>query len=329
MNKYLIMTSINGPTSAVEKYAAMKDCRVVMIGDKKTPENWKCNNVIYISPDQQEKLPYSIIKNLPWNIPARINIGYLYAMESGAEIITQSDDDNIPNEHWGIPDLNVNVSTIDANDFINVYKYFTTSFVWPRGFPLDKILKHKNVNEQREPSQVRVWQHLANRDTDVDAIYRLTNNEFIYFSQRSPIALKEGTVCPFNCQSTTFYKEAFLLLYLPSFISPRASDIVRGLIAQPLLWSLGLNLGFTSPTVTQERNPHNYLDDFREELLIYLESENIFNIAKNAIRLEASLPQNFFAVYQGLVDAKLVPPEELQLVEAWIDDFNYLKNKLI
>ena len=321
------MTSINGPTIAVQKYANMKDCRVIMIGDKKTPENWQYNNVLYISPDQQEKLPYAIVKYLPWNIPARINIGYLYAIEHGAEIITQSDDDNIPNEHWAIPDLNNDVSTIDANDFINIYKYFTNSFVWPRGFPLDKILKQKDIMEQRKPSQVRVWQHLANRDTDVDAIYRLTNNEFIYFSQRSPIALIEGTVCPFNCQSTTFYKEAFVLLYLPSFISPRASDIVRGLIAQPLLWSIGCNLGFTAPTVIQERNPHNYLDDFRGEMLIYLESENIFNIAKKVIRSEVSLSENLFAVYQGLVDAGLVPAEELKLVEAWVHDINYLMLK--
>jgi hypothetical protein len=327
MNKYLVMTSINSPTIAVEKYAVMKDYRVVMIGDKKTPENWQHKNVIYLSPDQQEKLSYSIIKYLPWNIPARVNIGYLYAIEHSAEIITQSDDDNIPNEHWGIPHLNDEVSTINANDFINVYKYFTDSFVWPRGFPLDRILEQKVITEQLEPSQVRVWQHLANRDTDVDAIYRLTNNKFIYFSQRSPLALKEGSVCPFNCQSTTFYKEAFLLLYLPSFISPRASDIVRGLIAQPLLWSIGRTLGFTAPTVIQERNPHNYLDDFRDELLIYLESENIFNIAKSMIRSEASLSENLFSVYQGLIKARLVPEKELDLVRAWISDVNYLISK--
>lgn len=321
------MTSINSPTAAVEKYAVMKDWKVIMIGDKKTPDNWKYDNILYISPEKQEKLPYTIIKYLPWNIPARINIGYLYAIEHSAELITQSDDDNIPNEYWGIPHLNDDVSTIDANDFINVYKYFTNFFVWPRGFPLDKILEQKIIPEQFEPSQVRVWQHLANKDTDVDAIYRLTNNEFIYFSQRSPIALKEGTVCPFNCQSTTFYKEAFLLLYLPSFISPRASDIVRGLIAQPLLWSIGRTLGFTAPTVTQERNPHKLLDDFRDEMLIYLESENIFNIAKNMIRIDASLSQNFFAVYKGLVDAKLLPKEELELVGAWINDVNYFISK--
>ena len=324
MKKYLVMTSINAPTIAVEKYAAMKDWTVVMVGDKKTPKNWQCDNVEYISPAHQEKLSYLIVQNLPWNQPARVNIGYLYAMEHGAEIITQSDDDNIPNEYWGVPPLNGDVSMIDAKDFVNIYTYFTKSFVWPRGFPLNKILEQKNILEHSETSQVRVWQHLADRDTDVDAIYRLTNNKFIYFNQRTPIALQKGTLCPFNCQSTTFYKDAYLLLYLPSFITPRASDIVRGLIAQPLLWSVGHTLGFTASTVTQERNPHNYLHDFRDELLIYLHSEDIVDIAKKMIRQEASLSENLFAVYQGLVEAKLVPENELDLLGAWIKDVNNL-----
>jgi hypothetical protein len=45
------------------------------------------------------------------------------------------------------------------------------------------------------------------------------------------------------------------------------------------------------------------------------------------IRIEASLSQNFFAVYKGLVDAKLVPQEELEVVGAWINDVNYFISK--
>jgi len=99
MNKYLIITSINNPTKAVKNYALMKGWNIVMVGDKKTPDDWSCENIVYLSPDIQNNLNFSIINKLPWNQPSRANIGYLYAMENKADSITQSDDDNIPNEH--------------------------------------------------------------------------------------------------------------------------------------------------------------------------------------------------------------------------------------
>ena len=48
------------------------------------------------------------------------------------------------------------------------------------------------------------------------------------------------------------------------------------------------------------------------------------DIAKKMIRQEASLSENLFAVYQGLVEAKLVPENELDLLGAWIKDVNNL-----
>ncbi|MFC1801915.1 STELLO glycosyltransferase family protein [Patescibacteria group bacterium] len=324
MKKYIVMTSINAPTKAVKKYANMKDWRVVMIGDKKTPSNWKHENIEYISPAKQKKLSYTLTKDLPWNLPSRVNIGYLYAMEQGADIITQSDDDNIPNRYWKIPNFDGNIQTIKYNGFVNIYKSFTKKFVWPRGFPLDKILESKKISEISKGSNVRIWQHLANKDTDVDAIYRLTNNTHINFSQRKPLALNKEALCPFNCQSTTFHKDVYVLLYLPSFITPRASDIVRGLIAQPLLWSIGYSLGFTSPIVTQERNPHDFMKDFKDELLIYLHSENIVKIAKKSISQKNTLSGNLLAVYKELVMSGLIPKKELVLLKSWIKDVENL-----
>lgn len=320
MNKYLIITSINNPTKAVKNYAQMQGWNIVMVGDKKTPDDWDCDNIEYLSPDKQANLKFSIINELPWNQPSRANIGYLYAMEKKADSITQSDDDNIPNKFWGLPNDDQEMSIIDTNSFTNVYSNFTNEFIWPRGYPLDKILNSKRAIESKGKLKVAIWQHLADGDTDVDAIYRLTNNKTISFNQRDPLALSRNTVCPFNCQSTTFFKESYVLLYLPSYITPRSSDIVRGLIAQPLLWSIERNLGFTSPTVTQERNPHNYLKDFEEEILIYLNSEKIIEIANEAINSDYSLHENLIKVYGSLIFNKILPDKEMDALQCWVND---------
>jgi hypothetical protein len=44
----------------------------------------------------QNKLDFKLAKFLPLNHYARKNLGYLIAIKSGAEIIIETDDDNIP-----------------------------------------------------------------------------------------------------------------------------------------------------------------------------------------------------------------------------------------
>ena len=71
---------------------------------------------------------------------------------------------------------------------------------------------------------------------------------------------------------------AFALLYLPAHVTFRFTDILRGLVAQPILWAAGYQLGFTRATVVQERNPHELLEDFESESPGYLRVEKIVDI---------------------------------------------------
>ncbi|MES2006536.1 MAG: STELLO glycosyltransferase family protein [Patescibacteria group bacterium] len=325
MENWIVTTTINPPTPAIEKLALSSSWGKVAVGDKKTPEDWKHDQFSYLSPEAQEKTNYETAKLLPWNLPARAMIGFLYAMEHGATTISQVDDDNIPYGVWDIPSYTGEYAHIKEEGFVNIYKNFTDVFIWPRGYPLDKIKDQKTATEEKQQSTVGVWQHLADQDTDVDAIYRLTRGDTITFTQREPVVLAPGAVCPFNCQSTTFEKTLFPLLYLPAFVSPRESDIIRGLIAQPLMWHAGKTLGFTAPNVTQERNPHDYRKDFAAELRIYLHAEEIYNIARTHSSPEASLEQNLKNVYAALVEAHIVPPAELPLLDAWLADVKRLQ----
>lgn len=319
MNKYIVITSINKPTESVKAFSNLKDWNLVVVGDKKTPLNWRCKNVIYLSPEKQEDIANNLSKAIPWNHYSRKMIGYIYAIQMDADIITDTDDDNAPYENWG---ENISFTgefdTVDSNDFYNVYKSFTKESIWPRGYPLNKVLDAKKIVTFKQKTSVGIWQHLADGDTDVDAIYRLTNNKKIIFKKSKPVILSEGTTCPFNSQNTTFRKELFPLLYLPAHVTFRFTDILRGLVAQPIMWAAGYRLGFSSASVFQDRNEHSYMKDFESEIPMYLNSEKIVQIVKESINKNNSVSKNLLSAYTALKNHNIVTNEECLVLKEWL-----------
>ena len=168
-------------------------------------------------------------------------LGYLHAVAGGAEVIADPDDDNLPNADWSFPRFDgPSPSTDTDRGFVNVYRAYTDQHIWPRGFPLPRVLDDSATLAHAEASsrevRVGVWQGLADGDPDVDAIYRLTSNRPCVFEQRGPLVLDAGTLCPFNSQNTAYRRELFPLLYLPALVTFRFTDILRGLVAQPVMW---------------------------------------------------------------------------------------------
>ncbi|MHB8117587.1 MAG: STELLO glycosyltransferase family protein [Methanothrix sp.] len=323
--KFIVITSIFPPTRSIDVLSSLDDWQVIVVGDKKTPSVWNCKNVIFLSIDDQIRLGYRVTEQLPYNHYSRKIIGYIYAIKMGAKIIVDTDDDNVPKSNWGFPEFNGQfLSSSDNLKFINIYKYFTNNFIWPRGFPLNYINSKRSVLEETQLSKrniaIGVWQGLADRDPDVDAIYRLLDNRPCNFFEREPVVLGKGTVCPFNSQNTAFCKELFPLLYLPSFVSFRFTDILRGLLAQPIMWSNGFRLGFTRPTVTQNRNEHDFLKDFESEIPCYLLSEKILDIVSKAVDSECTLDENLVRAYAALHEHAIVTKMELRLLSLWLKD---------
>jgi hypothetical protein len=321
--KYIIITSIFPPTLSIEKFSKIPGWNVVVVGDKKTDQNWSFPNVKFISVTDQEKMDSTFVGMLPWDSYTRKNIGYQYAISKGAEIIYDTDDDNIPLENWNQnPIFQAEVEVITQPKFVNIYSFFTDEHVWPRGLPLQYILRDKlKLSLKKKPVKIGVWQFLADEDPDVDAIYRLTNNKPIYFNKRESIALDAGACCPFNSQNTYFRSEVFPLLYLPSTVSFRFTDILRGLVAQPILWAAGYHLGFGESTVIQKRNPHDYLIDFESEIPGYLFAEKVVVIANEVASAECSISENLLLVYQALQREKIVSEIEIEALELWLKSF--------
>lgn len=320
MDKYIVITSIFPPTEAIEKFVKLKDWKVILVGDKKTAPDWSFPGVTYLSPEGQQKISSEFSELLPWNSYTRKNIGYLHAISQGARVIYESDDDNIPLENWvNEPEFAIDAELISDASFVNIYSYFTDKKVWPRGIPL------RCVSDAEAPKvglaknlKVGVWQYLADEDPDVDAIYRLTVNDPIYFKWRDPLVLDRGTCCPFNSQNTYFRQEVFPLLYLPSTVTFRFTDILRGLVAQPILWTAGYHLGFAGATVLQKRNPHDYLKDFESEIPCYLSAEKAVQIARDSVSSDRSIPENMVSVYRALCDKGIVSEKELEILNCWL-----------
>jgi hypothetical protein len=323
--QFVVVTSIFDPTSAVQTLAELDAWELVVVADEKTPRDWFVEGARLLAVERQRDLPYRLAGLLPWNHYARKTLGYLYAIEAGAQLIWDTDDDNLPRAGWQLPTFAGEYYVLSGTRYVNVYTLFSDQHVWPRGYPLSRLLEEASPIGARRQVDVGIWQFLADGDPDVDAIYRLTDNRPIVFDQRPPVVLDSGSVCPFNSQNTVFRREVFPLLYLPSYVTFRFTDILRGIVAQPILWKYGYRLGFAAPTVVQDRNPHDLLRDFESEIPVYLHGERALEVVCHAVAGGSStMVEDLFRAYQALVAAMIVPAEELALVEGWIEDLEQL-----
>lgn len=207
MKRAVVITTIFEPSEAVLACAEIAGVQLIVVGDKKTPENWSCEGAEYLSVDRQESLSSELAKALPFNHYCRKMIGYLVAAQNGVDIIIDTDDDNLPKLNWGFPDFSGYHDAIDMGEgFVNIYQWFTKNSIWPRGLPLDLIKSSFDLkgNSSKQECNVGIWQGLADEDPDVDAIYRLCNDDPCYFDDEDPVVLSSGTVSPFNSQNTAF-----------------------------------------------------------------------------------------------------------------------------
>ncbi len=326
MKKAIVITSIFAPTKAVKLFSKLKDYSLIVVGDKKSPKEYICDNAKFISVD--EKLNYQIEAVLPYNHYSRKMIGYLYAMQNGARAIVDTDDDNLPYEDWAFPEFEGSFLQVpEGSGFVNVYAYYTKQKIWPRGLPLNLINKEPVALLEAEPVQIGFWQGLADGDPDVDAIYRLTDNgPCIFEKDMPPLTLGKNSICPFNTQNTICRSELFSLLYLPSTVTFRFTDILKGLVAQPIMWNYGYALGFVTANVFQERNEHDYMKDFESEIPCYLASQNVVDIVIDSMKTSANINENLFRAYENLAKHNIVNEAELPILEAWIKDVESLGN---
>lgn len=281
--KFVVITSINPPSKAVEAFAAWPGWETVVVGDRKTPDElWAGAGVTYLSMDRQAALFPELSVAVPDNAYARKILGYAYAIRHGARFIFDTDDDNVP--HRGAAEVVERV--ILAEDWtagrrvrtragwFNTFSAFGNGGTWPRGFPLHLV--HDVDTRPGEGRGCEPWgvvQFMVDSDPDFDAIGRMMRPGGAWFDSvdaRRLVMPDRGTFAPINSQATLWPLESFPMLYLPVGIADRVTDIMRGYVAQAGLWRSGCVAAFAGALVLQERNPHDPARDMVDEIPLYV-----------------------------------------------------------
>lgn len=339
---HAVITTIQRPTSSVKALAArIATCggHLVIAGDSKGPADFDLSGVTdfrdeqltFLSLDKQQRSEFALARLLPTKHYARKNLGYLQAIVSGATQIYETDDDNAPLPTWRVREERVaqtrvvEASGAEGPRWVNVFRQFSDELIWPRGLPLDRI--HHAATRVTTVGGERwapIQQGLADGSPDVDAIWRLVLDREFRFKTDESVYLPPGNWCPFNTQTTWYWPVAYPLLYVPSYCSFRMCDIWKSFVAQRCIWELETGIVYHASEVWQERNLHNLMRDFEDEVPGYRENHRIAKILEDTTlqRGVEQVGENVKRCYRALVAHEIFPERELSLVDAWIEDLN-------
>lgn len=323
----LVVTSIAGPTSALQalaEAATAGGADFILVGDAASPQ-FELGGCDVYGLDRQLGLELELASICPVGHYTRKNIGYLLAMERGASVIVETDDDTVASDRFLMRRERVRtVRAVADAGWVNVYRYFTDEPIWPRGFPLDAARAATAADDAVGIVEVDcpIQQALVDDDPDVDAVYRMLFSLPFTFERRPSVALTAGSWCPFNSQNTTWWRDAFPLMYLPASCSFRMTDIWRSFVAQRVAWANGWGVCFDEANVVQRRNDHDLGKDFADEVSGYLQNRAICS-ALETLDLEPGvehLGANVRRAYTLLVERGWLAEHELVLLDAWLAD---------
>jgi hypothetical protein len=267
MKKVIVTTTINPPTEAIRRFDAMPDWTLVVIGDKKTPADYRLSRGIYVSPEEQAAYDPELSDAIGWNCIQRRNLGFLWAHDMKADIVASIDDDNIPYDGWG---TNLMVgqevtakfyqTDLPAFDPVGATNH---SHLWHRGFPLQLLPKRDYSRVEERTIVPDIQADFWNGDPDIDAICRMEHAPECAFEERY-FPMTSGTMAPFNSQNT-FLTGRWLKDY---FVFPkigRMDDIWGSFYIQ----AMGARVVYGKASVYQQRNVHDLVRDMRQEYLGY------------------------------------------------------------
>lgn len=339
LRKWAVVTTIARETTetmTVLLESSPEFCLLV-VGDRKSPNVYELkahsNRFIYLTIDDQISLPLEIVSLTPENSFSRKNIGFMYAIANGAKVILDLDDDNVPIKQNGkyFPMIET-VGTfpspiVGTEDHVwNPYPYYGAPNAWPRGFPLDKIIPlNRKLKTKRRKCLPVIQQYMANRDPDVDALYRLSHSlPMNYVDGKQRMVLPHGVYCPYNAQATLHLYEAFWSMLLPKTVNGRVSDIWRSYISEHVMSYIpGHCAMFAPPAVRHDRNSHDYLRDFYSELPLYLlASQLVESLSSYPPQSTGPLQGVLLNTYVALYEMGVLEEQDVQYSIAWINDLN-------
>lgn len=307
------------------KLAEITSSQLVVIGDRKTPD-WNQPSLpsfvhFFSLEDQARKWP-KLSTLLPHNHYARKNLAYLWAIENDIEVLLDTDDDNYAEvDIFEFSPRSYRLYT-GSRQWVNTYAHFGRKEIWPRGLPLEEAYKPLEKTLRIEGSlNWHCFQSIVDGDPDLDAIGRMLNPHQQIFEDEDHLILSANNFCPTNSQATLWKRPLFPFLYLPITSSFRMTDIWRGIIISGFQNLNGFQTAFGKLGFTQERNEHDLISDFVDEISGHVHNKRIKEIVDSLWSNNSSFDDTysvFQAIYSELVSIGILESEEIECVNEFI-----------
>jgi hypothetical protein len=202
--------------------------------------------------------------------------------------------------------------------FVNLYKIYSESNIWPRGIPPSHFSIHNEPelnNNNNTNMNIAIIQGLVDNDPDVDAHYRLAinNNPFCFDKNKDiDVILDKYSVCPFNSQNTFWLdRSLFYTMYFPTTVTFRYTDILRGFVALYQLWKNNKTIKFTFSSAVQDRNEHDLIKDYESEVPMYKTAEKVIEL------LNENKDATLYEIYEIFSKNGIVDASELDTLNEW------------
>lgn len=331
MKSAIITTTINIP-ALLEEYIKnaiefQHNCFFVVVGDKKTPAGTKdfCldlqkkYNVELYFLDVSDQLQYlekfpELAEHLPYNSIQRRNIALIFAYEKKADYIITIDDDNyfLKGDFVGLHKVGVEkeMDIISHNDgWINVCDFLQEEYnreFYHRGLPLERRFLKKEFTIEKNKVYVTVNAGLWLGDPDIDALTRLYYlNKPINvtgYLRKENFALDKNTWSPFNSQNTSLAREVIPAYFLSPYVG-RYDDIWASFVIKKIADHLDHYISYGFPLVNQERNIHNYWNDFAKEDMGMILSDKFIKILKEITLSKGNYLECYVEVAEKIIRA--------------------------
>jgi len=208
--------------------------------------------------------------------------------------------------------------------WINIFNYFKNNDndIWPRGYPISLIGNSSLFEFENIITKPSIICGMVENDPDVDALFRLTQPEQYEWKTDKKIYISNENMCVFNTQNTFWVnKDLFISMLIPSTVSFRYCDILRGIICNIILNITNNHLLYISSNVIQKRNEHDLVEDLKSELLMYKHNENILNVISKDISKSESIKISLGKIYKNLYNNNIIKKNDIDILNLWLTHF--------
>jgi len=233
-----------------------------------------------------------------WDCTQRRNLGFVLALDMGADLVATVDDDNIPKETWGTDILvgrTVTVRTYEAeNGCFDPVGAAGHDHLWHRGYPLQLLRSRDYSRSAARPVRVDIQADFWDGDPDIDAVCRLEHAPAARFDP-ALFPFASTAIAPFNSQNTLMGRDALARYFVLPAVG-RMNDIWAAFHMQ----ALGFTVVFGPPTVYQDRHAHDLTRDLADEVLGYKRNaELVAAINTRTYRVEDFWPERARLAYDA------------------------------